>query len=52
MTALKTFKPLYDLRKEEFDEMRDWAKGKCVLANTIDEEKTITNEKTYQNLDL
>jgi ATP-dependent 26S proteasome regulatory subunit len=50
--AVKSFKPLYDIRQEEFDEMRDWAKGRCVMANSDEEDVSATKEKEYKNLDL
>jgi hypothetical protein len=36
VTAAGTFKPLYAMRKEDFDEMRDWATDRCVPANGDD----------------
>ncbi len=33
ISAMKKFKPLYDMRKEEFAEMEEWAKENCVKAN-------------------
>lgn len=31
--ATKTFKPLYDMRKDSFDNMREWARDHCRLAS-------------------
>jgi len=31
---IEVFKPLYDVREQEFKEMREWADGRCAFANT------------------
>ena len=47
MQVIDNFKPLSEIRKEEFEEMREWAKSRCLVANSSknDKDKTITSRK-------
>lgn len=49
VNAIGTFRPLYDIRKDDFDEMRDWAKERCVMANSNEIEDA---SKAPINLDI
>jgi len=51
--GLKSIRPLHDIRKEDFEELREWAKGRCKIANdpvvaTVEGGK----EKRAKDLDL
>ncbi len=36
LTAIKGFKPLFEMRKEDFEEIREWAESRCITANAPD----------------
>jgi len=51
--SLKAFKPLYEMRKDEFDSMREWANSRCLLANSPDDtESSSLNIRTTRQLDI
>lgn len=54
LNALKSFKPLSSTRKEEFDEMKKWAEGRCIVANTPDvsQSNTVNSVSNKKNIGL
>jgi len=44
MAAKKLFKPLYEQRTEDFDDMRKWAETRCVKANSDPSKVTVAKE--------
>ena len=52
LKALKTFQPLAVMRKEEFDDMKKWASGRCVMASAAIPTSIINNDQTEKNLTI
>ena len=52
LKSCSTISPLSKTRDKEFEQMREWAKGRCKFANTIEEASESNLKKDAINLDL
>jgi SpoVK/Ycf46/Vps4 family AAA+-type ATPase len=43
--AISSFQPLFKMKSEDFENIREWAKGRAVIANSDDESPTIADKK-------
>lgn len=51
--SLKSFKPLFEMRTDDFQDLRQWAKHRCIKANKEEDVQGIVNRgQSGGNLDL
>ena len=52
LEALGGFKTLFEMRRGDFEDLRDWAKSQCVMANKEEIEKATYGDSGPRDLDL
>lgn len=52
LLSCKSISPLSVTRDKEFEQMREWAKGRCKFANTYEESQNSSTNKSSFNLDI
>ncbi|MCD6435253.1 MAG: AAA family ATPase [Clostridiales bacterium] len=52
LNALSGFKPLFEMRNEDFEDLREWATSRCIKANASSSEAVVLGMASNRELDL